>query len=337
MRPICAFTIAIGAQAQTQANLLRRTFDTFHSDIPFIILRDEDFVIFTGQEKFQRVCEIIGLRALAGFFLSFYFEKVLHMDSDMVVFNRLEALLETEKDVILTHDIPGCTMGPIDCPKINSGVVLAKDPDFWLQWAASIYSIAFPMLNTIGDQFALRLMAKNGSYSLLDEIEQRVSYNNVALSAPGDYLVRDQKVWHGDYELKAYHWAGQPTRDLSVFPDDIINYVGNLRGDKTKVKRDNDLSKALFDSARDYFFHKFKDFMANLPIMAHGDKWLEYYYKLTPGIMWSFAPKGLEAFRKEPDGNLERRVEPEGNYHYYVDPVLLNNSERLSNSNQNAF
>ena len=333
-REVCAFTIACGEDSMQQAERLRDTFLNCHDNIPFFIFTNNHFPLLTGQTIHARVCEIIGLRAIAGFFLSSHFKKVIYLDADIVVFSRLDALIDSNHEIILTNDRPEFEMGPVNSPKINSGVLAASDPQFWIRWAEAMYGTAFPVFNWLGDQFALRLIAKENRirYHLLPEFESAVCYNAIAYSHGGNYHIDDSgRVRRGDLELKAWHWAGQHNKDLSIFPPQIIERIEQCRGCHSHtIARDNSLLAELKVEFEASFFQVVADFFHDLPLKQSDDPWLNTIYASTPGITWTYATFTMEDARGASQyENFARFVQCENNnekngqYCYYLNPDII--------------
>lgn len=343
----CAFTIVYGEKARKQARLLRKSFNSKHPDIPFFILDEDALPLLTGQNMPARICEVIGLRALAGFFFSHAFDRVIYFDSDIVVFDYLEALVESPHRVLLTEDRPEFEMGPEGAPKINSGVVMAQDSKFWLQWAEIIYGTAFPVFNWLGDQFALRMLAKQkaSEIEILNETQRRECYNAIAYSWEGDYHIHDhQKVMRGNLEVKVYHWAGQSIRDFSIFPPEVEQHFrsGLIENREKEAQDTQQLKELLYEAGTPFFTQAVVPFIQNLPLRIIEDKWLNEIYAKSPGVMWSYAPLVMDNFRKLDEKNGLQRVSnseidqsARAAFYYYVDASkLLETQEVLSSLNQ---
>ncbi|MEM9443887.1 MAG: hypothetical protein AAGA18_00910 [Verrucomicrobiota bacterium] len=320
---ICGFTIAIGDQTLAQAYQLRKSFKHHHPEIPFFILDSKAFYFLTDQICPGRICEIIGIRAVAGWFLSKFFERVIYLDSDIVIFSRLEALLDSDSQALLTHDVHNCFLGPKGAARINSGVLMAQTEIFWIKWVEQIYCYLTPIINSIIDQQALRVIHQHKlvEADVLDEDTHKVSYNNRVLSLPGHYFLEGQKVFKGDIELKLFHWAGCKVRDMSYFPNEIQNLVESYKDSELLSEKDQKDWQALCDSSPK-FVGEVMRLVKNISLKFYEDKFLEKYYDACPGIYWTFLPRRLEVCRKISRDDIARVPNDGNDYFLYIDKKI---------------
>lgn len=318
---VCAFTIACGEQAVIQAVQLRKTFKHVHRDIPFFIIDQSNFEFLTGQDRPYRICEVVAMRALIGMFLSMFFERVLYLDSDIVVFAPLDALLECEHEAVLTNDILNCPLGPEGAPAVNSGVVAARSLDFWIAWVGAIYQHIFPLVNTMGDQYALRLVARDHpeQYRLLPETEKRTFYNNGFLTHPGEMRREGDRVFRGDAELKLFHWAGQKIKDLSILPPEVARLVEECPTYDEVYLEDMLLWDGLKKKEGPSMLPMIVQFFKSLPVKIYSDPAVQHIYDVFSGMGWSYAPMSLERLRAGYPEGYAPVLSPSDKYYYILD------------------
>lgn len=228
MATTVAFTIALGNKASAGARLTRRTFKAVHPDIPFFIIEGEFYHFFAQQQMAAHPGEIMGLRAMVGYFLALAFDRVLYFDADVLVVSPLPRLVEGPEPVVLTNDVPECHYG-IPAPLINAGVLAASPPSFWRNWMLAIYAHLLPVIGNFFDQFILRVLCQGGSfpYVLLPEKEEKDYYNISHRHEPGEWRLRDGLLYQGEARVRLWHWAGfsiKPT--LADLPPPVAEAVG---------------------------------------------------------------------------------------------------------------
>jgi hypothetical protein len=217
MASTVAFTIALGAEAVAAAALARRTFQACHPGVPFFIVTGEYYRFFARQPFAGHAGEIMGLRAMAGWFLGLSFDRVVYVDSDVLVLEPVPRLVDGPEPVVLTNDVAICDYG-IPAPKVNAGVLASASADFWQHWMVSIYSHLLPISGNFFDQLVLRLLCEKRAFPhiLLPEKEERDFYNIACHDEPGEWTFAGGIVRKGDARVRLWHWAGyakKPTLD----------------------------------------------------------------------------------------------------------------------------
>ncbi|MEM9398970.1 MAG: hypothetical protein AAF984_02070 [Verrucomicrobiota bacterium] len=317
----CAFTVGIGDKVQSQVDLLRRTFKANHPDIPLLHFDLPEFRLLTGQVCPVRLCEIIAFRTIAGWLLSRHFRRVIHLDADIVIFNELTRLIETNAPVLFTHDVPTCDLGPEGAPRINSGVVVATHEGFWEAWTKELYSYLTPLLNTIMDQMALRKMVRDKliDYEILPEKELHEYYNNASLQVTGRFWVIEGEVYKAKEKLKLFHWAGQKVRDTSVFPEHIRAFIDEMKEPEGTRAKDREILQSIMNKSGKCFRSDLVKFMKSLPFQFYRDKHLA---NLNPGVWWSWVPMKLDACRRELPDDLQRVIDGKDDVYYYIEKTM---------------
>lgn len=332
-RPAVAFTIARGRHAVSAARLLRATFEAAHPDVPFFLIEDEAYAFFARQREVAHVAEIVSLRTMIGYFLSLHFPRVIYLDADVLVLDRLERLLDwpAPAEAVVTRDVASYDYG-MDAPLINAGVLAASSSRFWKTWMTAIYSCLIPVGPNFFDQFSLRLLARTGAIPLhfLPEREERDFYNIAYRDHPGDWALDDDPadphVRKGDARVRLWHWAGDTSKtSLDALPEPVrraaMARVEQSKG-RTSYEEENRLLRLLLDTAGSTFGEMMEREFAALETVAV-DGFTFRDRTPPPGLYVSDAPAAWDARRPPVPGLHRRLLSHAPRYVYARDPERL--------------
>ncbi len=334
-RPAVAFTIAYGRHAVAAARLLRATFAAAHPDIPFLLVEDGVYSLFARQKAVAHVAEIVSLRTMIGYFLSLHFPRVIYLDADVLVLDRLERLLDWDApaEAVFTRDVAAFDygFGP-DVPVLNAGVLAASSPRFWRTWMTMVYSCVVPVAGNFFDQFALRLLARNGAVPtlVLPEEAERDFYNIGYRDHPGDWAIAggpaDPHVRKGDARVRLWHWAGDTSKvSLDMLPEPVrraaLARIEQGKG-HTNYADENRLLRLLFDAHGEPFQRMIEaEFAALGTLVMDG---ITFRNRVAPpGLFSSEAPAAWDALRPPLPGLHRRLLARAPRYLYARDPERL--------------
>ncbi len=291
-QPLAAFTIALGEKAKQQASVAFSTFKKHHSEIPIFLVDESNYRFFAGSVTPSHLGELVSIRVLVGWFLSLHFERVIHLDADVIVFGTLDRLLHFEKPAVMTNDLSTYTMRNPDLPRINAGVLAAQTTDFWIEWTRVVYSTLLP-LNTTNffDQFALRCLVKQQpeNFEIIDEKGSHLFYNVSVREQQGEWRFKDNQFFKGDSEIRLYHRAGE--RELqSTLPTALQNFIEKEMAENHLEALQADWS--LFSSTHwESFKTAVSDLLSSLPFLLE-ERFKELYqesknlYRTDMPLFW---------------------------------------------------
>ena len=230
------------------------SFKTFHPDIPLFVLTDKEVhkeaqtVVPMARAYFNPIMT----RTIAD-----DYDLVVHIDTDVIVTDRLDEILEADYDVAVARN--NADQGTAGCgPPIhlggqvpifeyaNAGIVASTKKEFWDDWVKINQENfnKFPM----HEQDNLNLLLHSGKYKVkwLDPVDKPVYYN--IASAYGDpkwnghpykhweswerIELKDGKLWLDNKLIKMLHYAGGdvfPKFDLSKhFTRDVAQHLKKI-------------------------------------------------------------------------------------------------------------
>lgn len=313
-----AFTIALGDAAREGARLTRRTFQAVHPDIPFFIIEGDFYRFFAQQETAGHAGEIVALRTLVGYFLALAFDRVVYLDSDVLVISPLPRLVEGSDPVTLTNDLRQSTYG-VSTPLINAGVLAASSAPFWGDWMLSLYAYLLPISEHFFDQFILRVLCENRAfpYVLLPEREEKDYYNLTYREEPGEWRWDGGALHKGEGRVRLWHWAGhrgKPT--LAELPPPVRAAVeARLAAPSSDGMAEEGLLKDVIRRNGEPFLKMVvAEFQKLESVCFEGEVSPPSPH---PGIYGTDAPESWDGLRPPPPG-FHRRLLPRANRYLYA-------------------
>jgi len=227
------------------------SFYRYHPNIPLYVLTDKEInkevqtVVPMAREYFNPLLS----RTIAD-----EYDLVVHIDTDVIVTDRLDEILEGDYDVAVARNNADqgtagcgpahCLNGEVDVFKYaNAGVVASTKKEFWDDWV-KLNQKDFNV-RPMHEQDNLNIIINSGKYDVkwLDPVDKPLYYN--IASAYGDpkwggqwdkhweswerIELRDDKLWLDDKLIKMLHYAGGnvfPKFDLTKhFTPDVANHL----------------------------------------------------------------------------------------------------------------
>jgi hypothetical protein len=184
------------------AKRVRNSFIYFHPDLPFYIFdaKDEERLLGKKLNSGQSLPSASIRVRFAQYLLKTY-DGVIYLDVDTIVVSRLNEFLEGDYDIAGSLNIERYAGDTY----LNCGVFAVKSRDFCQQWANLIYD-SESGLNNI--QVAFNYFAKNGHCRLKIVDEKDCYYNERSRPYWKDIVIKDEKLFCNNRQLKVLHWAG---------------------------------------------------------------------------------------------------------------------------------
>ena len=215
------------------------SFYNFHPNIPLYITTTKDI---THEIQKYRPVSLGCLNPIMTRLIAEEHDLVVHIDSDVIVADRLDEILEGDYDVAVARNnsdqkTAGCGPpyhldGKVDVYKYaNAGVVASTKKEFWDDWV-DLNKKNFGK-QKMAEQDNLNILIDSGKYDVkwLDSIDKPLYYN--IASAYGDpkwnghpekhweswerIEVKDNKLWLDNKQIKMLHYAGGETLDKFNF------------------------------------------------------------------------------------------------------------------------
>ena len=231
------------------------SFNRFHPDIPLYMLTEKEI-----NKEVQTVVPmgLSYLNPLLSRTIADDYDLVVHLDTDVIVTDRLDEILEGDYDIAVARNNadqgsagcgpPHCLSGEVDIFKYaNAGVVASTKKEFWDDWVELNQKNfnKYPM----HEQDNLNILLKSGKYEVkwLDPVDKPLYYN--IASAYGDVEkwngrwdkhweswerieVKDDKLWLDGKLIKMLHYAGGHTPDkfnlTKHFSDEVTEHIKKL-------------------------------------------------------------------------------------------------------------
>ena len=227
------------------------SFKHYHPDIPLYILTENEI-----NKEAQTVVpmSMAYLNPLMTRTIADDYDLVVHIDSDVIVTDRLDEILEGDYDVAVARNnadqkTAGCGPayhldGKVDVFQYaNAGIVASTKKEFWDDWVA----LNQKNFNKYGmhEQDNLNILLASGKYKVkwLDPPEKPLYYN--IASAYGDpkwgghpekhweswerIELKDEKLWLDGKLIKLLHYAGGNTPDkfnfTKHFSDEVTDHL----------------------------------------------------------------------------------------------------------------
>ena len=207
------------------------SFYKFHPDVPLYILTDQE----VNQEA-QTVVPMEGsyFNPLMSRTIADEYELVVHIDTDVIVTDRLDEILEGDYDIAVARNnsdqgTAGCgppyhMNGEVPVHEYaNAGLVASTKKEFWDDWVSLNKENYFKM--PMHEQDNLNIIIHSGKYKVkwLDPVNKPLYYN--IASAYGDFEkwqghphmhweswerieLKDDKLWLDGKLIKMLHYAG---------------------------------------------------------------------------------------------------------------------------------
>lgn len=225
------------------------SFKKFHPDIPIYVLTNKH--ISRELKKLPMFNNFYYLNPVMSRLLADKYETVVHIDSDCIVTDRLEEVLECDYDVaIVRNNSDGKTAGNgppetinglIDVYKYaNCGLIASTKKEFWEEW---IYrNIKFQNKYRQHEQDIVNILLSEGKYKvkILDSIETNVYYgvsNSYGSFTHWDSwkdikLNENNKLVLNNKTIKVLHHAGGFVQEKlnieELFSQDVAKYLKDL-------------------------------------------------------------------------------------------------------------
>lgn len=202
-----------------------QSFKRFHPDIPIYVLTNKH--IMAELKKLPMFNNFYYLNPVMSRLLADKYETVVHIDSDCIVTDRLEEVLQCDYDVAVVRnnsDNKTAGMGPpetcngtIDVFKYaNCGLIASTKKEFWEEW---IYrNVKFQNKYRQHEQDIMNIMLSEGKYKvkILDSVETNVYYgvaNSYGTTSHWDSwkdikLADDGRLYLNNKIIKVLHHAG---------------------------------------------------------------------------------------------------------------------------------
>lgn len=320
-----AFCVALGGEAQAQAEECRKTFRHFHPDIPFFIIDDAAYRLLAQQDRPSWTGEIIAVRSLAGWFLSLCYPRVISLDADLFVLGPLDDLIAFPQEVALTHDYSTYEMNAPELPIINSGVLAAQGSAFWHAWSWAQFAYVLPYVNEFMtfDQLTLRLLAASGKCDcrLLPEYERKRFYNVAIRQQPGEWREEPEsgRIFKGESLALIYHQAGEAERGVGALPLPVRHRVRSiLKEELSDIVSDGPDIEVLWNEKKALYLSLVEMLFRNLPLQKL-EGFYDKLYRDYPGIYQTAAPLYWERKRFFAASGFTRFLDPKTNALLYRD------------------
>ncbi len=310
------FTVAIGERYRQQAELCRASFQGTHPDVPFLLFNEEDYKLFAGQSKPGWVGEVVALRAVVGWFLSFCFERVIYVDSDVVALAHATEFLECEGDAVLTADVSTFHMGVPDLPIVNCGMAAGRGRKFWREWTRINHEHLLPAVKIpYFDQLSLRVLAGRSklNVTILDEPGLKRFYNVCLQEQTGEWRVDRKRIFKGENQVVFYHQAGQSEASILTLPPVIHDWLA-LRVKEVSADVPHVDFKDLWNEQGAAFLRELRDCLTKGPVTLSRELPAKCY-AATPDLFLSSTPAAFDKFRPLRGVPFKR--------HYQADPPLF--------------
>tara|TARA_Y100000310_G_scaffold86194_1_gene83040 strand:- start:1150 stop:1956 length:807 start_codon:yes stop_codon:yes gene_type:complete len=230
------------------------SFKRFHPNIPLYMLTEKEI-----NKEVQTVTpmSMAYLNPLLTRTIADDYDLVVHIDTDVIVTDRLDEILKGDYDVAVARNnadqrtagcgTPHCLNGQVDVFKYaNAGIVASTKKEFWDDWVELNQKNfnKYPM----HEQDNLNVLINSGKYKIkwLDPVDKPVYYN--IASAYGDpkwngqwdkhweswerIELKDGKLWLDGKLIKMLHYAGGNTPDkfnlTKHFSDEVTEHIKTL-------------------------------------------------------------------------------------------------------------
>jgi hypothetical protein len=248
-----AFTVADKNNlpyAQMMINSLRK----FHAEeeLPLIVMGEEVAKLHKDPAFFYKAAPLLGLPLLDEY------ELVLKLDSDQLIFGKLDHILyDTSYDVgcvLNINRVDPPTYGIVSIQGVqpneyyNNGLVAMRSKDFVSRWLTLCNSKYFDRFQ-YREQDILNILAHFGGFNVksLDSDAHRPTWNGLVSKGEtihaelkdGQVIIPRGKDNYPDQDtvLKVWHQAGGGEKKMNFrihFNESIINYINWLISDTTK-------------------------------------------------------------------------------------------------------
>jgi hypothetical protein len=231
------------------------SFYKYHPNIPLYILTDREI-----NKEAQAVTPMAReyFNPLLSRTIADEYDLVVHIDTDVIVTDRLDEVLEGDYDVAVARNnsdqgSAGCgpphnLNGQVDIHKYaNAGLVASTKKEFWDDWI-DLNKENFN-IHPMHEQDNLNILINSGKYKIkwLDAVEKPLYYN--IASAYGNVErwkghplmhweswerieLKDEKLWLDGKLIKMLHYAGGdvfPKFDLTKhFPTDVAEHLKSV-------------------------------------------------------------------------------------------------------------